>query len=45
MVFESGSGDGADVWSLVEEGSSETAVLPAVAEFTLVCAGTGRAPS
>ena len=38
VVFESGSGDAADVWSLVEEGSSETAVLPAVAEFTRVCA-------
>ena len=38
VVFESGSGDAADVWSMVDEGSSETAVLPAVAEFTRVCA-------
>ena len=38
VVFESGSGDAADIWSYREEGSSETPVLPAVAEFTRVCA-------
>ena len=37
VVLESGGGDGGDVWQVVEPGSRQTAVLPAVARFTRVC--------
>jgi pimeloyl-ACP methyl ester carboxylesterase len=38
VVFESGSGNAADIWSYRPKGPSDTAVLPAVARFTRVCA-------
>jgi pimeloyl-ACP methyl ester carboxylesterase len=37
VVFESGSGNAADIWSLRVPGSRRTPVLPAVARFTRVC--------
>ncbi|MBD0282112.1 MAG: alpha/beta hydrolase [Thermoleophilaceae bacterium] len=38
VVFESGSGNAADIWSFRKPGSRRRAVLPAVAPFTRVCA-------
>jgi pimeloyl-ACP methyl ester carboxylesterase len=38
VVFEAGSGNGADVWSTSPDAPSKTAVLPGVARFTRVCA-------
>jgi pimeloyl-ACP methyl ester carboxylesterase len=38
VVFESGSGNAADIWSSRKPGSRRPRVLPAVARFTRVCA-------
>jgi pimeloyl-ACP methyl ester carboxylesterase len=38
VVFESGAGNGADIWSFREPGSTRRPVLPAVARFARVCA-------
>jgi pimeloyl-ACP methyl ester carboxylesterase len=38
VVFESGAGNAADIWSLRVPGSRRTPVLPAVARFARVCA-------
>jgi pimeloyl-ACP methyl ester carboxylesterase len=38
VVFESGAGNGADIWSFRPPGSTRTPVLPAVARTTRVCA-------
>jgi pimeloyl-ACP methyl ester carboxylesterase len=38
VVFESGAGNGADIWSLLDPGVHGPAVLPAIARTTRVCA-------